>query len=99
MEFIVGKWYKNPGKHEGAIDTFAKFEKWEDNWFHFTEWIINEVYENKISKWSYSKTNKVYEPVNIEEIQQYLPANHPDLLIVNEDYNYLIPILERYGIK
>jgi len=96
MEFIVGKWYKNPGNFDGSEKTFAKFEKLEDKIFYFTEWITNGVYKNEKSRWNYSYP-EAYEFINIKEIQEYLPFDHPEK--IPENMNYLIQILERHGIK
>jgi len=99
MEFIVGKWYKNPGNFEGADITWAKFEKWENNKFYFFEWITKGNYEDRSSYWCYGKSEKAYNPINIEEIRQYLPFKHPDLFVKNKNMNYLIPILKKHRIK
>lgn len=100
MEFIVGGWYKNPGNFAGSEITWAKFEKWEDNSFYFTEWINKGTYENKKSYWYYSECDGIYEPVNIKKIKKYLPFNHPDCVtITNENMKYLISILKKHGIQ
>lgn len=98
IEFIVGEWYRNPGNFEGSDLTWAKFEKWQKSWFYFTEWITNGVYEIKGSRWSYSSSNSGYEPINIEEIRQYLPYGHPDIKIL-KNINYLKQILKKLNIK
>ena len=77
--FEKEKWYKNPGNFVGSKATWAKFEKWKNDKFYFTEWITNGVYENKKSHWCYSKLNKVYDALtDLTEIQQYLPLYHID---------------------
>ena len=100
MEFIVGKWYENPRNIEGSEITWAKFTKWERGRFHFSEWIYKGEYLNQSTYWEYGESNRPYSSINIEEIQQYLPLYHPDLVtITNENMNYLIPILKRHGIQ
>lgn len=97
MEFIVGKWYKNPGCFKGSEITWAKFSNRSGSSFRYSEWICEGKYEIKQGYWHYRK--EPYEPVNIEEIRKYLPFNHPDLQLKKENYKYLIPILKSHGIQ
>lgn len=100
MEFIVGKWYKNPGNFEGSEITWAKFTKWERSHFYFSEWIYKGEYLNQSTYWAYGENNRPYAPINIEEIRQYLPLYHPDrVTITNENMKYLISILKKHGIQ
>lgn len=95
MEWEVGKWYINPGNHKGAEMTFGKFLKIVDrmDWC-FSEQIYNGEYINRENYWYYP--GKPYFPINIEEIKQYLPMDHPDLEVISKEtnYNYLIPFLK-----
>ena len=45
MEFIVGRWYKNPGSFEEAKITWAKFSNRSKSNFQYSEWIFNGKYE------------------------------------------------------
>lgn len=76
-----------------------KFEKLEAGWFYYTEYIDNGIYEVKNSEWSCSSASVSYEPVDIKEIEKYLPENHPDLLPVEQNINYLIQTLKSHGIQ
>ena len=98
MEFIIGKWYKNPGSFEGAEITWAKFSNRSGSSFQYSEWICEGEYEIKQGYWHYN--GEAYEPVNIKEIKKYLPLGHPDLFLYKkENMKYLIPILKEHGIQ
>ena len=79
-EFIKGKWYKYTGSH--LRDTFyAKYSHIQDvcDIFYHYELIKNGIYKNK-HDWSALCVNPILLE-NIEEIQQFLPENHPDLIV------------------
>lgn len=76
VKFEVGKWYQyNP-------DVYLKFERIVTEKFRCSERIVDGVY---------SIVNSLYNtqsimPISIEEIQQYLPDGHPDLIKSNQEF-------------
>lgn len=84
MKFIKGKWYKNTGNFAGSDKIFAKFSKWENDTWFYSEKINNGVYEKANNTWHFH--GDVYEPIDIKKIEHHLPENHPDLLIHYEIY-------------
>jgi hypothetical protein len=92
--FIKGKWYKNSEK------TCAKcIEVSTNGSFRFEEWINYGVYTLHKSVWGFHSN---MEEVDLSEIQEYLPENHPDKInIINEpeDYSYLLELFKKHDIK
>lgn len=83
-EFIVGKWYKNLGNTQNYIGRFLKLE---DNCFWVTEYIIDNqhhIHSGTIGQpggWLVFKNASL---IDISEIAQFLPKNHPDLQLINQ---------------
>lgn len=93
MEFIEGKWYKNPGDFPEANKTYGRFLKWENCCWHFTEYINNGVLEVPLKStwWAYEDGGPVYPPLtDLSEIQPYLPEGHPDKQFVLSENWYVL---------
>ncbi len=75
-EFIVGAWYRNPA--DSMKNTvFAKFLKWENNHWYYSERIDIEKFDigtkyttSKGGNWCYSIKSPVYEPIEYSEINK-----------------------------
>lgn len=93
MNLIKGKWYKNLPETE----TFARCASIKINGFDYNEAIYNRNYTLNNGSWEYH--NQMIE-VSLEEIQQYLPNNHPDKITMNteEDMSYLVTLLNKLKI-
>lgn len=81
-KFVVGKWYICS---QWTSIKAAKFLKTEDTRFYFSEKIQNGSHTIKSDWASGYNFEKDYKEVNLSEIQQYLPANHPDKQIPKEE--------------
>ena len=68
VKFEVGKWYK----YSDAV--YLKFNNLEPDYFICSERIVDGIHSIKKSNY---RTSQISE-CSIEEIQQYLPDNHPD---------------------
>jgi transcription antitermination factor NusG len=75
-EWIVGKWYRNPGCFPGSDITWAKYSSHVGTTWNFSEWIDKGIYK-PINSWWYT-TGGYHTPVKITEIERYLPEDHPD---------------------
>jgi hypothetical protein len=76
-QFIVGKWYKNIGSCQDYIAPFVgiKDSRWLSN--NKREYIWNNAYKTDSAK--YISTNfENATLVDIQEIQEFLPLDHPD---------------------
>lgn len=79
VQFEVGKWYKG-GKDNYYIKFFG-FEKCSNyNRIWFSETIVDSVFSNNKDYWANINFEKfaLANPVDLSEIQQYLPDGHPD---------------------
>lgn len=92
MEFIVGKWYKYGG-------CYIKFKKIEGGIFIASDDILYNKYDGKGGKYGQIAENTYELLEDLSEIQEYLPKEHPDLLPIKENINYLTQTLKRYGIR
>ena len=94
--FIVGNWYKS--KYSG---NYYKFKEFKNDYFYSSE-------EIKDNKWVLVLGVRVWfgffdVSIELSEIQEFLPDNHPDKIIIssssNEDYSYLTALFEKYNIE
>jgi len=76
MELEVGKWYDFG---DGSYSKFLKLSTC-GNYFHFTELIRDKKHKFYKGNW-YNSTVRL---INISEISEYLPKNHPDINIIHE---------------
>jgi len=76
-QFIVGKWYKNIGSCQDYIAPFVGIEdsRWLSN--NKRGYIWNNVYETDSAKYISSNFENAT-LVDIQEIQEFLPQDHPD---------------------
>lgn len=91
IALIPGKWYKNIGINNNII---AKFIKISNNGFCSDGYYIYEKeYRESRNNGYITNCFKQAEECSLEEIQEYLPENHPDKFTnrKNFDYNWLIP--------
>ena len=95
-KFIKGKWYKS--KH----NNYYKFNKIENGCYYFSEQIYNKIWgEEGGREWvGVVFLGLLDDESTLEEIQEYLPENHPDKIIENkkEDMNYLITLFKKLNI-
>lgn len=94
MELIKGNWYKTKNNN------YYKFDKIENNYYYFSEEIYNKIWEGG-RDWCLG-SGVVLDPIgliNLEEIQEFLPDNHPDKIInnlpIDEDYTELKILLNK----
>lgn len=74
MNFEKGKWYTNSDWEDNS---FTKFSYQLNDQFYFTECINNNTYIEKDDWWIIGRKYR-FKLVDLSEIQQYLPPNHPD---------------------
>lgn len=76
--FIKGKWYK------GNTNSYMKFDYYSNGKYYISGRVICGDYtEQKKDYWSnldYINTAIKYGEVDISEIEEYLPSNHPDII-------------------
>lgn len=82
-KFIIGSWYKI----KDCSKSYRKLKELKSDSIIYNELIINA--NHKISELNFNGLNRLI-PISIEEIQQYLPDNHPDK-ILNNNFLNLIP--------
>ncbi len=94
MEFIEGNWYKSPKWETFYIKVYSF-----DGESIRTKEKINIIY--KIEPQTYNYLLETYSEASIDEIEQYLPKDHPDLFKpkIQEDYTYLIELFEKLNIE
>lgn len=91
IELIPGKWYKNIGTNNNII---AKFIKISNNDFCSDGYCIyKKEYKESGCSGRITSYFEEAEECSLEEIQEYLPENHPDKFTNRKifDYNWLIP--------
>ena len=104
MEYIENKWYKlSSGKYELSEEWYVKFRGITRNAITASNYIHNKIFESvKLSHFGQIGDYTLTE-INILEIIDYLPEDHPDIIEYNRikpvNCNYLIQILKKYGIK
>ncbi len=81
VEFIPGKWYRNPEWSEGCYAKFLRFYEGTDRFVH-SEHIKNKEHNKKEDWWQNYKG--ITKEIRIEEIQQYLPEGHVDKIVKEE---------------
>ena len=92
MKFEVGCWYRNSKTLIARCDSI----KVQNTSFNIKEIIENNVYKLNSNWWSYHGDMK---KVDIDEIQQYLPPGHPDLIVKPKNYDFIISILDKLDIR
>jgi hypothetical protein len=95
-DFIAGDWYN-------YNNNYYKFKEFKNDYFYCSEYIYNSIWRARVWDRIWFGLVGMDSIINISEIAHLLPKNHPDLLLLNkeiieQDYSYLIKILERYGI-
>ena len=102
IDFKVGKWYKfEPYKVDPLADSIyvIKCHSLANEWVSYEEYINLKtkehcrVYSNSIKQ----NSNGWIEEISVEDISQYLPINHDDLIYINpekSDYIELIRLLK-----
>lgn len=90
IEFIPGKWYKlSTGANSLSTDVeyinYIKYIKHSDRLFHSSEYInIKGSGDMKLRQNGSFSDMLSIESIDLSEIQQYLPENHPDKIVSNE---------------
>ena len=112
--FIIGNWYKYIENDKSAyyirIQDVFEVKKVDNGTFrkiYFSEKIQNDKHSLQVSNGGNFWANTKMEAsalengvIDIEEIQEFLPKYHIDLLkLKKQSYEYLIPILNKYQIK
>lgn len=86
--FIIGKWYKGEGGNY-----YIKFKSLEsltlNNRIYYSERIYDEEYQKINDYWANDDFERyaLSNPVDLSEIQQYLPPDHPDKQIKTMEKN------------
>jgi hypothetical protein len=103
MEFVKGNWYKGADD-----DKYIKFShlvpRGSYNELHHTEEIYNKIHSYTIDYWANTNLEEfaLNNPVDLWEIQQYLPEDHPDLITTyvdkKEDLSYLESVFKKLNI-
>lgn len=100
MEFIKDNWYKS------KQDNYYRFDKLENDYYYFSEYIYNKIWMVGVGwEWSgWAGVMVLFEKIDLQEIQEYLPLDHPDKSISNienkiEDLSYLITLFKNLNIK
>jgi len=102
--FIIGNWYKYIENDKSAY--YIKIENVTDTSnsngifrkIFYSEKIQNNKHLIYAGYWANTEmeTIALENPVDISEIIEFLPKDHPDLLkITKQSYDYLIPILTK----
>lgn len=74
-DLIPGKWYKN--SKNWSYHLYVKLNNYDGTYMHYTEKVIPPgIY--KIEEFCCAPNISTLEEATLEEIQQYLPDNHPD---------------------
>jgi len=94
MKFIIGRWYKI-----SSSITYIKFEKIENGIFVASDDILLGKYDGTGGNYGIITRNTYELLEDLSEIQKYLPKDHPDILPIKEDIDYLTQTLKRYGIR
>tara|TARA_R110000868_G_scaffold214504_1_gene464595 strand:- start:240 stop:518 length:279 start_codon:yes stop_codon:yes gene_type:complete len=92
MEFIVGSWYRNSRTLVAKCHSIKE----QGNSFYLKEQICNDIYGLHENWWVYHSSMV---EISIDEIRQYLPYEHPDLIVVDENYDSLLLVLDKLNIK
>lgn len=74
-KFEVGKWYRSP---EWA-DFYIKCDSFDGTSVNVKEVVEEQKHQYKVDRYVYKLDT--YSEASLSEIQQYLPPNHPDLII------------------
>ena len=84
QEFEVGKWYKwyqkdHENYHYGKVEGVDV----KRNTFNMSPWVISCNEYNDRGSFNLSKAEQIQE-ISVEEIQEFLPENHPDKITSNK---------------
>ena len=103
-DFIKGEWYR--GLTGTSRDWYIRFHDIINIKMYASEWINDDkIYvKSTLGNEGYFGNNDDYKwkLVDIDEIREFLPDNHPDKLIkpiVNENMDYLVDLLQKLNIK
>ena len=103
MNFEIGKWYISDAWNSFKYTKAAKWFGKADEFWYFSEYIASDIDEFTVKyvkgNW-YNKGN--FREVSIDEIQQYLPIDHPDRKsnkVDTTDYKYLTSLLKKLNIR
>jgi len=105
--FIIGNWYKYIENDKSAyyikIENVLETNKLNGNFrkIYYSEKIQNNKHLICAGYWANTEmeTIALENPVDISEIVEFLPKDHPDLLkITKQSYEYLIPFLKENNI-
>lgn len=101
-QFEVDKWYK--GEFNNKYIKVSRFEKCDGfNKIYYTELIKNGQFQIISDYWASDSLEEfaLNNPVNLSEIQQYLPDGHPDKLVKTTEWipqvGDWIYLIESYG--
>jgi hypothetical protein len=85
--FKKGKWYK--GEANNYYIKFDRIEKYDGfNKIYYTERIYSKEYKKISDCWANNDLEyyALHNPVDLSEIQEFLPDNHEDKIVKEEDY-------------
>lgn len=88
-EFIVGKWYKT------EAGSYVKYKETVDGLFKSSEDIMYSKSILCIKPGSFGDITNTFKEISLEEIQQYLPDGHPDLISKTPDIQALLEEAKR----
>jgi len=90
-DLIVGAWYRQTDKNNvfGKLETLKGLT---NNYFPSKEYIVGTNYDNTGNFFAWNIDNLIQ--VNLEEIQEYLPDNHPDKMLTFKQFDNLEPLLK-----
>jgi hypothetical protein len=87
VSFEKGKWYK--GEANNYYIKFDRIEKDDGfNNIYYTERIYSKEYKKISDCWANNdfESYALHNPVDLSEIQEFLPDNHEDKIVKEEDY-------------
>lgn len=97
-KFIVGNWYRikeYPTDYRKCLDAKEK-----NGYMSYGDSIQNNIYVNE--RGLCGSKNRRLQPMNLSEIQEYLPFGHPDkfsIIVPSKENKYIIKLFKKLGIK
>ena len=97
MKYVVGKWYQGKGeKVFGKLTSKIK----KPGIFPCKQYIeLDGTYISCGNYYEGENWTLYAREVELWEIQEFLPKNHPDLQEIKTDYACILPILDKLNIK
>jgi hypothetical protein len=99
MKFEVGRWYTSS---KWLTKSIMKFFSQDEDSLYYTEAYINKKKENYHYESSYWSYNDEVRLATDQEIKEYLPDDHPDLINTyvdnKEDLSYLESMFKKLNI-